>query len=265
MGNYTKKKFDEFSKQVLAEVKKQIEAFKMECMSNNKREKEMLRTELKKAKESLEQNKIERLNWETEKKLFQEKIDDYKTRLDKLESRDNVTGLQGLESKIQTLENKEEQRDIRERKNNIIIIGAKFDRNTKEKKKEVKKKLKDTLHLDVDVTTAFKISEDKQGGDIVLAKLSSYEEKVKIMRQKRRLKEYGETFFINNDLTKNQLEKIKSSKREKFNYQTQEEKEIDESKKPDEDAEAEERRNQKLTDIYGLILDLKYNVSGKIL
>ncbi|GLV38300.1 hypothetical protein CBL_05230 [Carabus blaptoides fortunei] len=89
-----------------------------------------------------------------------------------------------MEKRIADLESKEEEKDRRERKNNILINGLKT--NSKEIKMQVIEFIKQEMGIDSDVKEAYKIG-NKGGQGLIIAKIGSWEEKQTIMKNKGKL------------------------------------------------------------------------------
>lgn len=89
------------------------------------------------------------------------------------------------------------------RRNNIIVSGSIIDKSNPAKlKEEMDKLIQDKLEVDVPIKTAYKI-----GPKMCLIQLESFEDKVKIMQNKKKLKNMGEAkVFINNDLSRKERE-----------------------------------------------------------
>lgn len=195
-------KFENFTKKVLEEFRKQVEEIKSKSQIEKNIVVQALRRELNR------ENEQAREKWEAEKKLLEEELGKCKEKIERLEK---------MEATVETLQKREEKRQRTEIRNDIVITGGKFKRDIKEKKDEVRELIEDSLKLSVRVTTAFKISEDKNGEDIVVAKLASYEDKSRIMQKKSSLKNYKHIVYINNALTRKQQEEFKSNRRKQQN------------------------------------------------
>lgn len=140
-----------------------------------KKENRELRSEIKEMKEEWNK-KLE--SWEKERK--------------ELENQTKI-----LKDRITRLEKKEDNRERRERKNNIIIKGEELTR--KETPREtVEYMLKKELQVEAEVEEAFWIG--KGNRSILLAKLRSWHQKREVMIKKKNLK--GKKLYIDNDLTK---------------------------------------------------------------
>lgn len=101
-----------------------------------------------------------------------------------------------LEERLAYLEQKEEQRQKEDARNSIILNGVSFEKE-KELAEQVKEIFKSSLNLDVKVISAFKISENKKGRDVVLAIMQSHEDREKVMMNKQFFTDlYGEDVLI---------------------------------------------------------------------
>lgn len=212
------KKFEDFSKQMHAEFTKQIEEIKKRMQSEKKKELKVLKTEFNQREEELgKESKANKEKWEVEKSILKEELECYKKRLENLENAKNSSyaseqDIQNIQTKLQALEIKQERRERSERRNNIVIFGAKLDNNVKEKKVEVQEMIADSLKINVEIATAYKINEDKKGGDIIIAKFNTYEDKIKIMENKKLLRNYKHKIFIYNSLTKYERDCMKKKR-----------------------------------------------------
>ena len=106
-----------------------------------------------------------------------------------------------LESKINLLENRIEQKDRYERRNNIVIKGLQINKENAEK--EVEEMIKKNIGVEVKVIEAISL-DGKQSNKIILAKLEHSRQKNMLMKNKYKLR--GTTCYIENDLTKEEQE-----------------------------------------------------------
>lgn len=83
-----------------------------------------------------------------------------------------------------------------DRKNNIVISGVKWGSNFKANVTEL---CKSNLSVDVEVEDAFRVAVGRNGEEVVVAKLKTWEEKREIMKRKSRLG--SSRVYINDDLT----------------------------------------------------------------
>jgi hypothetical protein len=98
--------------------------------------------------------------------------------------------------RMNMIEEKMEQREKKERKNNVIITGVKGITGNIER--GVEEWLEREIGVKVDVKKAFKINKDK----MMLAKIENWERKKNIMLNKSKLKERkGGRMYIDDDLT----------------------------------------------------------------
>jgi hypothetical protein len=99
--------------------------------------------------------------------------------------------------RMEMIEEKMEQREKKERKNNVIITGIGAISGNVER--GVEEWLEREIGVKVNVKEAFKINKDK----MMLAKIENWEQKKNIMLSKSKLKEKkGERMYIDDDLTK---------------------------------------------------------------
>ena len=119
--------------------------------------------------------------------------------------------LNGIRDKIQDLENQEEQRSKRERKNNIVIkctdMAPDEENSIETKTKEILSK----INAEVMAEKIMYIGKDKQNRGIPRLTFNKFEDKQKIMRNKSKLR--GQDIYIDSDLTKAERE-IQSTKTE---------------------------------------------------
>lgn len=99
--------------------------------------------------------------------------------------------------RIDELEKKEEASAKREKKNNIVIKGLQAEPNLLNE--TVTSLLKDKLGVEVRITKTFSIKTAKNG-DLIIAKLSCFEDKRLVMANKNKL--VGSEFYISSDRTK---------------------------------------------------------------
>ncbi|KAH0812101.1 hypothetical protein GEV33_010690 [Tenebrio molitor] len=99
--------------------------------------------------------------------------------------------------RMEMIEEKMEQREKKERKNNVIITGIGAISGNVER--GVEEWLEREIGVKVNVKEAYKINKDK----MMLAKIENWEQKKNIMLSKSKLKEKkGERMYIDDDLTK---------------------------------------------------------------
>jgi hypothetical protein len=117
--------------------------------------------------------------------------------------------------RMKMIEEKMEQREKKERKNNVIITGIGAKSGNIERGME--EWLEREIGVKVNVKEAFKINKDK----MMLAKIESWEQKKNILLNKSKLKEKeDERMYIDDDLTKEEREiqkKLRELAREERN------------------------------------------------
>jgi hypothetical protein len=117
--------------------------------------------------------------------------------------------------RMKMIEEKMEQREKKERKNNVIITGIGAKSGNIERGME--EWLGREIGVKVNVKEAFKINKDK----MMLAKIESWEQKKNILLNKSKLKEKeDERMYIDDDLTKEEREtqkKLRELAREERN------------------------------------------------
>lgn len=106
-----------------------------------------------------------------------------------------------LESRIKTLENMEESRQKRERRNNVTIRG--LATQSKDVKTEVDGLLHDKLGVDAKVARS-SIIKTKKGQQLIVVNFDSFDDKIKVMKNKKKLA--GSDIYISNDRTKKERE-----------------------------------------------------------
>jgi hypothetical protein len=110
--------------------------------------------------------------------------------------------------RMKMIEEKMEQREKKERENNVIITGIGGIRGNIER--GVEKCLEREIWVKVNVKEAFRINKDK----MMLPKIESWEQKNNIMLNKSKLKERkGERMYIDDDLTNLTNEERKTQKK----------------------------------------------------
>jgi acetyl-CoA carboxylase carboxyltransferase component len=103
--------------------------------------------------------------------------------------------------RMEMIKEKMEQREKKERKNNVIITGIGAISGNVER--GVEEWLEREIGVKVNVKEAFKINKDK----MMLAKIENWEQKKNIMLSKSKLKEKkSERMYIDDDLTKEERE-----------------------------------------------------------
>lgn len=105
-----------------------------------------------------------------------------------------------LKETVRKLENKIESLEKKERKNNIIIRGANIEQISDSIK--VSQLLKDKIEVDIKVKSVQIIN--KGSKPLAVAHLDNWEDKIKIMRNKNRLRQTE--IYIENDMTAEERE-----------------------------------------------------------
>lgn len=115
--------------------------------------------------------------------------------IDRIKKDNSIEGKNEKEMKesIKDLEWRAEMLERKEKKNNIVITGVKF--NHKNVKEEAKEWLNDKLKIEVKIKEAWKLADEMS----VLV-LEDTEEKIKVFSNKKALK--GTGIYINDDCTK---------------------------------------------------------------
>lgn len=103
---------------------------------------------------------------------------------------------ESMEKRIEEIEKREELRSRAEIKNNIVIKG--YVANSANLNQELSALLEDKLKVAVNVLKVHEIKTAK-GGNLFIAKLANFAEKLKVMNNKSKLK--GEDLYISNDRT----------------------------------------------------------------
>lgn len=113
-----------------------------------------------------------------------------------------------LKERVLTLENKISQSEKREKKNNIVVKGVNM--NEVLIKNEVETFLKTELDLNITIRAA-EVIKPKSAKPFVLVKLNSWQDKVAVMKTKKKLR--GTNKYIDDDLTQEE-QKMQASLRE---------------------------------------------------
>ena len=122
--------------------------------------------------------------------------------------------LETIRGKIQMLEDQEEQRAKRERRNNIVIKSIDIVPDI-ENRDSIETKAREILNqIDAEVMAekAIYIGKDKQNRGIVRVTFDKFEDKLKIVKNKAKLR--GQDTYIDSDLTKGERE-IQNSLRQR--------------------------------------------------
>ena len=122
--------------------------------------------------------------------------------------------IQEMGKKLQKIEDQEEQRAKRERKNNIVIKSLDMtpDNADKDKIKTKSQEILNSIDEEVKAERVSYIGKDSQNRGIVRVTLKSFDDKLTIMKKKAKLK--GQDTYIDNDLTKGERE-IQNALRQK--------------------------------------------------
>lgn len=144
-----------------------------------------LRREMKDLRNEWQEKKIQ---WDSEKAEIEEKIN-------KLVERKDYAKV--LEEKLIWLEGKEEMREKRDRRNNIIIKGDEIPQG-RTPKDTVEEIIRDKVQAEAVIVDAFWIRK-RSGGSLLVGKVQNWEQKREIMLKKRNLKDIK--LYIENDLT----------------------------------------------------------------
>lgn len=170
-------------------VEDRLEKF-VELVLNLQKE---IKDEIKDFKAEIKDFKTE---WRCNQEEWNKEKKELERRLKQLENKEKRSD--GTAERIEWLEGREETRERRERRNNIVIKGEEIpERETA--LQSVEEVLKKHLQIEVGIQEAFWIRKELKRSRIV-AKLSSWEEKRLVMNKKNKLK--GKKLFIDNDLTK---------------------------------------------------------------
>ena len=105
-----------------------------------------------------------------------------------------------LEVKVQELTSAEEKRQRRERKNNIIIKHAIPEGIEEGSVQEEVNKILKAIEVDVNYEHVRHIGKDWRGHNMVIVKLKDFEDKLKVLRNKKKL--IGKECCIENDMTR---------------------------------------------------------------
>ena len=165
----------------MEEEMKMLTKVMREIKEELRRTREELREEIKDLKEQ----------WKRKEDRWEERIKAVEYKIENI-----VTGEDGaLQEKIKKLEMREEIRERKEKRNNIVIKGWEVaQRDSLEK--AVEEMIKRELHADVTVIEAFWT---RRGTNMVTAKLKDKDQKRIVMIKKNNLK--GKNIIIDNDLT----------------------------------------------------------------
>lgn len=180
----------------------------------NSRDTEDVFRRSKKIMRSPRENKGEEKNWETLMNMIKEIMKDTKEiKLEQKNFQEEIVRMKQENNKIkeENREMKKEMKEMRDRlermerekiKNNIIVSGLEINAiNGKELKEEIEKGITEKIGVHVKIADAMRI-----GPKMYKAELMSFAEKQEIMKNKQKLKEQRERIYIDNELSKGELE-----------------------------------------------------------
>ncbi|RLU18088.1 hypothetical protein DMN91_010331 [Ooceraea biroi] len=122
-------------------------------------------------------------------KIIEERLNELETKEEQMEM---------MIARMKQLERKDDERERRERRNNIIMKGEGIP--TEGSPKEIiKQTLRQELQIEADIEDAYWIKRE-QGRRMLVAKLGSWQQKKEILIKKSKMK--GKKLYIDNDLTK---------------------------------------------------------------
>lgn len=159
-------------------IKTQNESFREET----KKELEEIRTEIRKRDDK----------WDNDKTVLQDKITSIENKVE--------TKINNIETRLQEIAEAEEKRQKQERRNNIIIKNAETEETKSITVQEEVNKILETLETDVNYDDARRIGKDWRGRNMILVRITNFEDKLKVLRNKKKLE--GKDCFIENDMTK---------------------------------------------------------------
>ena len=171
------------NRRVMAELKREMKEWRKNFF-------EEMEEEMKKKRESA----MIKLGDEIEEKVLNIKEDIVNEVCEKIKNENIIENEEDneLRKKVKDLEWKAEMNERKERRNNVLITGIKF--NNEKVKDEVEKWLKDQLKIDVKIKEAWKTADE-----MTVVKYGEYEEKKRTMDERKKLK--GTTIFISDDYT----------------------------------------------------------------
>ena len=105
-----------------------------------------------------------------------------------------------LKAKVELLEDREESRSKQEKKKNVIISGM-ITKPEENLKKKVKDLCKSVVGSEVAVESVVSLGKDRKENDLVLVKFPSFNEKLKVMKKKCKLRSINKDIYINDDQT----------------------------------------------------------------
>ena len=109
-----------------------------------------------------------------------------------------------LTGELTRLQETEERRQRKERKNNIVIKSKEFGDRTESDQNEKVKKILQEIESDVEFSKTTFIGKNTMGMGLVRVELNNLEDKIKIMKNKNKLK--GQDRYIDDDMTRQERE-----------------------------------------------------------
>lgn len=170
----------------IVKIKREIAEERKEWQEERKRERESWE----------EERRREREKWEKEKKMEQERRE---KEWDK-ERRNWEEEKKEIQDRVRELERKEEMRARKERRNNIVIRGVRWQERNIEA--EAEQFLKNELKVEVMVRKARKVGERGQES-VTVVEIGEWEKKKEIMEKKKNL---SKGVYIDDDLTREERE-----------------------------------------------------------
>lgn len=104
--------------------------------------------------------------------------------------------LEKMKERMEKVERNLEEKEKEEKRNNIVIRGVEIEEAGAEK--EVEKMMKDKLNIEIKVKQV-EIRNTRNNKKLAIVKIMDYEDKRKVMREKRKLK--GTRVYIDDDRT----------------------------------------------------------------
>lgn len=147
---------------------------------------EDIKNELKKNNLDIK-NELKKNNEEVKQLREEMKIKEGKWNKEKGQMRERIT----------ELEYKVESEERKKKKNNVVVMG--IESTTEQPKEEIESLFQKEMGVVVNTKSVYKIGR-KQEKQNILVQLQNWEDKVKIMKNKNKLK--GKNIYIENDMTK---------------------------------------------------------------
>lgn len=134
-----------------------------------------------------------------ENREYREDVVELKRKNEEMEA--EIKYLREKVEKLELVEEKVERLDKAGRKNNILITGIEIkEKQTENIKGEMKQFIKYNLQVETEITEVYKLDTKTW-----IARIGSFEKKLEILRNKRRLKNGDyKRVYINNDLTEHE-------------------------------------------------------------